>query len=191
MRRWGRWRHEISQNGLQAAKPSSLSPPKSAVAQPPRRSATEFFNGIGANPKHRNIVLHVRFPRTSGLIGERVTKILSGPGSLRRHQLNFPIALARAIPLNVWKLGLAPISRQYRTKSSAPTSIKMTPHPVLCQFAISFAWRKSHFSYESAGWLPKRAVRMALHAKERQLARHGGVRTRRSGHPMPQPPHSR
>jgi hypothetical protein len=31
---------------------------------------------------------------------------------LGRHQSNFPIALAEAIPLNVWKLGLAPVSRQ-------------------------------------------------------------------------------
>ena len=36
-----------------------------------------------------------------------------------------------------------------------------------------------------------RAVRMALHAKTRQLARYGGVRTRRSRDPMPRPPHSR
>jgi len=104
-----------------------------------------------AKQQRGSILLRVRFLRTSGLIGERVTKILSGPGSLRGHQLNFPIALAEAIPLNVWKLGLAPVSRQYRTKSSAPTSIKITSHPLLCQFAISLAWRKSHFSYESAG----------------------------------------
>jgi hypothetical protein len=81
------------------------------------------------------------FLRTSGLIGEKVTKILLGPGSLHGHQLHFPIALPEAIALNVWKLGLAFVSRQYRTKSSELTSINMTSHPLLCQFAISFAWR--------------------------------------------------
>jgi DDE superfamily endonuclease len=36
----------------------------------------------------------------------------------------------------------------------------------------------------------ERAVRMALHAKARQLARHGGVRTRRARNPMPGSSHS-
>jgi hypothetical protein len=107
-------------------------------------------SAIGAKPQRGSILLRVRFLRTSGLIEERERRFFGGqPSSLRGHQLNFPIALAEAIPLNVWKLGLAPVSRQYRTKSSAPTSIKMTSHPLLCQFAISFAWRKSHFSYDT------------------------------------------
>ena len=37
----------------------------------------------------------------------------------------------------------------------------------------------------------RRAVRMALHAKARQLARYGGIRTRRSRVAMSRPPHPR
>jgi hypothetical protein len=106
-----------------------------AILPARRRSA------FGAKRQRGSFLLRVRFLRTSGLIGEKVTKILFGPGSLRGHQLNFPIALAEAIALNVWKLGLAFVSPQYRAKSSALTSINMTSHPLLCQFAISFAWR--------------------------------------------------
>jgi hypothetical protein len=36
-----------------------------------------------------------------------------------------------------------------------------------------------------------RALRMALHAQARQLARPGRIRTRRSLRPVPRPPHSR
>jgi hypothetical protein len=36
---------------------------------------------------------------------------------------------------------------------------------------------------------PGRALRMALHAQARQLARSGGIRTRRPLRPMPRPPH--
>ena len=67
------------------------------------------------------------------------TKILLGPGSLRGLQLNFPIALAEAIPLNVWKLGLALVSRQYRTKSSAPTSINPSYSPNRRALLVLFA----------------------------------------------------
>ena len=38
---------------------------------------------------------------------------------------------------------------------------------------------------------PRQAVRMALHAQARKLARHGRIRTRRSVKPMSEPPHSR
>jgi len=61
-----------------------------------------------AKRQRGSVLLRVRFLRTSGLIGERVTKILSGPGSLRGDQLNFPIALAEAIPLNCGSWGLLP-----------------------------------------------------------------------------------
>ena len=38
---------------------------------------------------------------------------------------------------------------------------------------------------------PRQSVRMPLHAQTWELARNGRIRTRRSDHPMPKPPHPR
>ena len=46
MRQWGRWRHEISQNGPRGRKTFRPSAPEKRGCPTGRRFATEFFNGI-------------------------------------------------------------------------------------------------------------------------------------------------